>query len=331
MVTEHDGTWGGAQQIQGLASLGKDPSVVDTVSCASAGNCAIGGSSAAGRPFVVSETHGRWGRPRPIIGLPAPRPSPLWSSSISDISCASAGNCSAAGTYTEALPHQTVLLGAFVVDENDGVWGHAQPLRGTLVYPSIFMMMQISCAAPGNCGLIVSSDFNRPRAPSVAFVVSEVRGTWGNPEPVPGLKNGYAEMGGLSCPAPGDCAADGEYGHGRCTHLFTVTQADGTWRAAQAVPGTNGRCSYESRSGPVSCASAGDCLMGGSTGQAAIVTETDGTWHDVREVPGVTALNARGSYVSEVDAVSCPPAGPCTSAGDYRQSNAATPRLFVVG
>jgi hypothetical protein len=51
------GAWGKAQEVPGVAALG--PSVIISVSCASAGNCSAGGSYEDGtrvsRAFVVSQ------------------------------------------------------------------------------------------------------------------------------------------------------------------------------------------------------------------------------------------------------------------------------------
>jgi hypothetical protein len=328
IVAERNGIWGSAQHVRGLTSGSKGSFGVDAVSCASPGNCAIGGSSAGG-PLAVSETNGQWGKAQPIRGLPSPPGSPLWSSSISGISCTSAGNCTAAGTYPQVLPDHTRVLGVFVVSENEGAWGRAELLRGTLIHPTNFMNVQVSCAAASSCGLIASPELITWRFPSAGFVASKIHGIWGNAEPVPGIKGGYTIMGGLSCPAPGHCAADGYNGHRNCTYSFTVTQTHGIWHDAQEIPGTH--CSKESDwFGTLSCASAGDCLAGATGWHAATATETHGRWHDAREVPGVATLNRPVGSQSEIDAISCPPGGPCTSAGKYRFTFAPTAQVFVI-
>jgi hypothetical protein len=64
VVSATNGTWGTAEQVPGLAALnqGKD-AAVDSVSCATAGDCSAGGYYKSGFPdvlqaFVVSETNG---------------------------------------------------------------------------------------------------------------------------------------------------------------------------------------------------------------------------------------------------------------------------------
>ena len=146
-------------------------------------------------------------------------------------------------------------------------------------------------------------------------------------------------------------------------HAFTVTQTGGTWQTAQQVTGITtlsrstlsvmgtdpaDACGIPSADdvwgaptmgtamgncGALSCGSVGNCSAGGGLytrgngAQAFTVTQTGGTWHTAQQVPGSTALNT-GKNAS-ILRVSCPPAGPCTSAGSYRNLEAA--QIFVVG
>jgi hypothetical protein len=51
-----------------------------------------------------------------------------------------------------------------------------------------------------------------------AFVISEVNGTWGTAEEVPGTaalnQGGFAYVGSVSCASPGNCAAGGTVTYG---------------------------------------------------------------------------------------------------------------------
>jgi hypothetical protein len=72
LVSEHHGIWGPAEPVPGLAQFSTDDAV-DSVSCASAGDCTAGGAygfSPTANPsaFVVSEKCGMWGRARPLPG-----------------------------------------------------------------------------------------------------------------------------------------------------------------------------------------------------------------------------------------------------------------------
>ena len=103
VAVERDGVWGRAVQVPGLGALNKggDAAVV-SVSCASPGNCAAGGYYTAGdarQPgFVVSEKNGRWGKAVEVPGLAARNTG--GDASVGTVSCALAGSCAAAGSYT---------------------------------------------------------------------------------------------------------------------------------------------------------------------------------------------------------------------------------------
>ena len=73
----------------------------------------------------------------------------------------------------------------------------------------------------------------------------------------------------------------------------------------------------------MSCASAGNCAVGGDYGsgpdfhaeQGFVAVERDGRWRRAIEVPGLAALNTGGQGI--VHSVSCAPAGTCAAGGSY--------------
>ena len=116
VVSERNGTWRTAIEVPGSGSLnaGGD-ATVNSVSCASAGNCAAGGlytdRSGHQQAFVVSEGNGTWGK---AIEVPASGTlNAGGDASVKSVSCASAGNCAAGGLYTDGHGHQQ----AFVVSQ----------------------------------------------------------------------------------------------------------------------------------------------------------------------------------------------------------------------
>jgi len=68
---------------------------------------------------------------------------------VSSVSCASAGNCAAAGFYSDA----SGSLQALVVSERHGVWGRAMevPGSGALNKGAEAGVQSVSCAPAGNC------------------------------------------------------------------------------------------------------------------------------------------------------------------------------------
>jgi hypothetical protein len=83
----------------------------------------------------------------------------------------------------------------------------------------------VSCVPAGGCAIGgYYADRSHRRQ---GFVATEDNGKWTKPIPLPGLAalntGGFAEVGSLSCPAPGNCAAGGFYSNRPGHHLGLVT------------------------------------------------------------------------------------------------------------
>jgi len=116
VVSQVNGTWGTAIEVPGTAALnrGGDDGIV--VSCGSPGNCGAGGdytdsSGINKQAFVVSQVNGTWGTAIEVPGTAALNRGGF--AGIASVSCASAGECSAGGFYTDSSGHGQ----AFVASE----------------------------------------------------------------------------------------------------------------------------------------------------------------------------------------------------------------------
>ena len=339
VADETNGTWGKVTEVPGTAALNQGGNATtDSVSCASAGNCSAGGTYEDGsfqdQAFVVNETNGTWGTAQEVPGTGALNVG--GNGEVESVSCASAGNCSAAGIYGN-VPH-AVRQQVFVVNETNGTWGTAQKVPGAtkLDKGRSAGIASLSCASVGNCS---AGGFYSTSRGQQAFVVDETNGTWGTAREVPGIaalnKGNQAGINSLSCGAAGDCSAGGLYRDTASTfQAFVVTENNGTWGKAEQVPGTaalnkGGSASINS----VSCGAAGDCSACGSyrdtasTFQAFVVTENNGTWGKAEQVPGTAALNKGG--VAGTGSVSCASAGHCSAGGWY--TTGPGQQGFVVG
>jgi hypothetical protein len=336
VVDETDGIWGVAEEVPGTAALNQGGyAMVNSVSCGSVGNCGAGGSYIDGgglmEGFVVSEVDGTWTGAQEIPGTGVMNQGEAL---ISTVSCASAGNCTAGGSY---FGHSTFSQ-AFVLGETDGTWGVAQQIPGLVALnQGGATTVAVSCAPAGDCsaGGYYENGFRRLQA----FVATETGGTWGTAREVPGTatlnRGGNAEVDSVSCASAGDCTAGGHYQDGSdYEQAFVVTQTGGTWGTAREVPGTatlNRGDAAEVDS--VSCASAGNCSAGGQYRdryfhlQVFVVNETNGVWGRAEEVPGTATLNKFGQAM--INSVSCAPAGDC-SAGGYYQNGSEYEQAFVV-
>jgi hypothetical protein len=124
------------------------------------------------------------------------------------VSCVAAGDCVAGGDYANTSTSSQ----AFVVDEKNGTWGNAQEVAQSLNTGGGAFIQSVSCATAGNCS--AGGNYQLSSGTQLPFVISEVTGTWGTAEEVPGismLNNGGSYLDSVSCGAPGDCAAGGSY------------------------------------------------------------------------------------------------------------------------
>jgi hypothetical protein len=253
------------------------------------------------------------------------------------------GNCSAGGTYGTGKSPEDSPDAAFVVNETNGVWGSVKTVAG-LTTPDVFAdVYSLSCGSVGNCsaggtyvsGLspdpVVSTDFDTDYE---AFVVNEVNGVWGDAIEVPGSAvlnpQNQAAIDSVSCPAPGDCSAIGNYQAnasraGGVAQDFVVNETNGVWGSAEEIPGVASISSSNSGNSYISCSTAGNCSAGGgletasNTRFAFLVNETDGVWGDAFEVPGLTNLSPRES--SYIRSISCTLQGECSAGGQYQFAN----------
>ena len=336
VVNKTRGVWRKAQEVPGLAALNTAGRArVNSVSCTAPGDCSAGGYYADGsdhqQAFVVNETGGTWGNAAEVPGSAAlDKGNP--GAAIVSVSCAAPGDCGAGGYYSDASGHQQ----AFVVSETGGTWGTASEVRGSAALNAggFAQISSVSCAAPGDCsagGYYASSSADG--IPVVqALVVTQTGGTWGTAIEVPGIAGrnggGYAQVNSVSCAAPGDCSAGGEYtGKTPATQAFVVNQTGGTWGTAVEVPGTaalNKRGLAQVNS--VSCATPGNCSAGGFyqdaayNSQAFVVNETGSTWGSAEEVPGSAVLD-QGTPGAMVVSLSCAAAGDCSAGGTYADAS----------
>jgi hypothetical protein len=247
----------------------------------------------------------------------------------SSISCASAGNCSAGGYYTDGGGNTQ----AFVVSEVNGTWGTAIEVPGTgslsagAGSQARAAINSLSCGSAGNC-IAGGDSYPNDNVAGIAsaFIVSQVNGTWGTPTAVPGLaslNNGdeYDEITAVSCASAGNCSAGGDYHDTKGkSQVFVVSETNGSWGTAIEVPGT---AALNAGGGgwisSMSCPSAGNCGVGGtyvdsgSQQQVFVAGETNGTWGTAVEVPGTdTTASGEGALMNSV---SCSSAGNCSAVG----------------
>jgi hypothetical protein len=321
VVNEKKGTWGRAAELAGIASLNVGKSArLESMSCPSAGNCSAIGFYSIGednrRSFVAGEKNGKWGKAQKVPGtqsLEIAGTAPIMS-----VSCSSAGNCAAFGTYSTA----SGTTPSYVVSEARGVWHKAVRLPGVTIDA-------LSCAAAGNCVAGGYSVAHVITSSGHAITVGEVRGKWGKPRDLagtPAKASGVPRVTAVSCRSAGNCTAGGDYATKDGVQAFVATESKGAWRKAEQLPGIAAlNVGRNSALFSLSCASAGNCSTGGyyvdakGVFEAFVADERGGTWARAQEVPGTAGLNIGpvGFTAAQVSVLSCRSPGSCGAAGHY--------------
>ena len=338
LLTETSGNW--APGVEAPPPANAEPNrftSVGSVSCAAPGDCTAVGNyvDSSGNPqvFLLTETSGNWAAGVEGV-LPANAgTNPNYGAFLSSVSCASVGNCTAIGGYTDSSGNGQLLL----MTETSGIWGTGVDavLPANAGPNSEASLYQVSCGAPGDCtavGFYTDSSGNFQ-----GLLVTETSGTW-----APGLEavlpanagpDPSAALYSVSCASAGNCTAVGSYGDSSGTGQgLMLTEASGSWAAGvELVVPPNAGTHPGGTLVSVSCASAGNCTAvgrtppGGST-MGLLATETSGTW-----APAVVApmpADASNPLVVLLS-VSCASPGNCTAVGYYATVGSAPGLLLT--
>jgi hypothetical protein len=170
VATERQSTWHTAVEVPGTPIPMHRRTEIASVSCTAPGDCSAGGYYAGGgttEAFVVTETGGHWGRATEVPGIAALNT--RGEAEITSVSCATPGNCSAAGYYSNG----TYTQEAFVVDQTGGTWGSAIEVPGTAVLNTegFGSVTSVSCAPAGSCS--AGGYYQDDSGHEQAFVVSQ--------------------------------------------------------------------------------------------------------------------------------------------------------------
>ncbi len=312
------GTWEAAQPFPGFSA---STATLRAIACPALGDCVAVGytSGTTTTPIVASESNGVWGSAHAIAGTGS-----LGNGSggpLLNVSCGAPGDCTATGWYIGALGAAT----AFYVSEKAGVWGTAAAITSADQPAGTYSEVNgLSCAAAGYCTIVGRYTDQGVQSAgltvSTPFTQEEDNGTWGTPQPVPGLASlpsagAYANLDSVSCPAAGSCTATGEYGgNGFAGTPFAVSEAGSVWGNAEALQGT------PSASGTsISCPDALECAvvmthMTPSGTALYTVDEALGTWAQGQLLsmpPSSTVISGAGAPL-----IGCRSAGNCVIAGD---------------
>ena len=257
------------------AATGDDQVVtISSVSCTSAGDCSAVGSyrNAAGRPegLLLTETNGFWESGLEAV-LPAGADVADQLVDLNSVSCSSAGNCSAVGSYYDGTGQEGLLL-----TETGGTWGPGLeavlPANATVTERSGATVYSVSCGSAGNCSAVGA--YTDGPGTYAALLLKETAGSWGTGVEATLPANATGEAAGLnsvSCSSVGNCSAIGSYldSSGNGPGLL-LTETAGTWgTGVEATLPTNAATTEQFVDmDSVSCASAGNCSAVGTYNNA---------------------------------------------------------------
>ncbi len=316
--------WG--QGVRAPLPTGASSGSLTAISCAGPGACAAVGTLTDGsgdqQALLLSESSGSW-QPQAAT-LPAnaganPR------ATLEAVSCASAGDCTAVGSYTDA----TGTTQGLIVSESAGSWSQAvtAPLpSGAQLGADGAWLQSVSCPTATTC-VAVGSYHNASGEP-LALLETQGPGGFSAQDIVPSVPVPGSTGSGLysvACVASGDCVAVGSSTGLGAAAAIVVNLRSGAWRPAVPAPLPTGAATSGSALDSVSCVASGECTAVGSDSyglvsapqqQPLVVTEApDGTLQAV-DVPPGSAATAYGNAT----AISCSANGECAAVGSAGQS-----------
>jgi hypothetical protein len=348
LLSQSSGTWATGVTAGLPAGAASNPSVsLNAVSCASAGDCAAVGtytdSSGHQQGLLLTETAGTWAT-GVTAGLPAAASNP--NVHLGSVSCASAGNCVAVGSYTDSSGNQQGLL----LSQTSGTWatGVKAGLPAAASNPNVHLgsvfcssfgnCSAVSCASAGNCsavGYYTDSSGNQQ-----GLLLTETAGAWATGVeamlPPGAASNPTVQLTAVSCPSAGNCGVVGAYTDSSGnTQGVLLTETAGTWATGveAGLPANAGSNPFVAPFS-VSCASAGNCGAVGNYGdssgnqQGLLLTETSGTWATGEEA-GPPANAASSPTVVNLISVSCPSADNCAAVGEYNDISGTQQGLLL--
>lgn len=325
--------WRGTKAVlpANAATGGNEDVSINSVSCASAGHCSAVGnyqdSSDLQQGLLLTETSGKW-RTGVEAALP-PNAAAHPGVQIGSVSCASAGNCTAVGSYQVGSGDEEGLLLA----EKAGRWatGVEAALPGNAAPAGVVFLSSVSCASAGKCSAVGA--YEADSGWSEGLLLTEKAGRWatGVEATLPAnAANGNTFLSSVSCSSAGNCSAVGYYnGYDSGGQGLLLTEKSGKWRTGveAAMPG-NAIAGKPVSLPSVSCASAGNCSAVGTynndesskdltTPRGVLLTEKAGKWRaGVKAVPPANSATG-GAYQVDLSAVACSTVGNCVAVGDY--------------
>lgn len=217
----------------------------------------VGAPGARGGPATgAARPAGSWGRAIQVPGLGALNTG--GNATVSSVSCGTAGNCAAAGDYTDRHDQ----AGGFAVSQRYGHWGKAIYVPGLRPASDVGVEVDsVSCARAYGCAAVGTYG----EAYGTGFAAAEHHHRWGRANDLIGGGR-FAAASTVSCAPAGNCAAGGDSSDdtGGIVQGAVVVERHGRWGAQTGVPGLKAlNKGGDAGVTTVTCPPAGRCAAGG--------------------------------------------------------------------
>ncbi len=329
-ATQTRGTWRQATEVTAPSNAATNPDAsLGGISCIWAVKCVAVGSYldsyGNGQAMAATQTRGTWRQATEVTAPSNAGTDP--NAVLKGISCTSAGNCTAIGTYEDSSGNGQ----AMEATQTRGTWGQAVEITAPSnagTNPEA-LLYSISCTSAGNCVGVGSYLDSSSRLQ--AMEATETSGTWGQAAEITAPSNAGTNpesvLKGISCTSAGKCTAVGQYlDSSSHVQAMEATETSGTWgQATEVTAPSNAGTNPNAKLYAVSCTSARNCTAVGtfedtsSHPQAMEATETSGTWGQAAQVTAPS--NAGTNPQADLSGISCTRAGKCTAVGEYLDSS----------
>ena len=270
----------------------------------------VGGAAAAPAASGAPATWDKSIQPPGVTGIG------VKNSEVDQVSCPSAGNCTAVGDFSApgggpATP--------FAISEKGGTWQHAKLLLNRAANDAAqYSSLVVSCPSAGNCA---AGGRRIDGAASTVFVIVQKNGTWGPPQTIVGSLSTASYPNSISCPKAGGCTIGGLYQVGGSNEGWVADEnPDGSWNPLIQPLSSLVDAGHNGQINEVSCAKPGYCVAVGlytdSSGaeHGYVAQERNHSWDAPFVLPGNPA--------SSLAAVSCDAPGDCEVGGNLLPGDA---------
>lgn len=336
--SEVGGVWRGAATVAlpANAVVSNQNAQLHSVACSSAGDCsAVGTYSAKASPLaateglVVNEVAGVWQRASEVRLPSGTNVNPFVL--LNQVACASAGNCSAVGSYIDNNGATHGLLVSEIANRWLAGLSMALPANASS-FPDA-SLSSIACISAGNC--VAIGTYDNAQGDVEGLTVVQSSRAWKRASALvmpssaaPNPRVFLYGFNGISCSSVGNCSAGGQYRDSAGDYQgFLVNDVNNTWQVANELklPASAPQVGKNGGVVALTCPSNGNCSAGAAyldasgSYQAVVINRVNGTWLTGVKVTlpaGATSVGVDGGVYGLI----CKAVNQCTASGSYQRS-----------